>query len=105
MPEFLRRRSDVGEIVHFVLPEGPRRGECRPAMLIREQDPENGIVVLSIFTDGLADDPRFGAGPTRTVVNHCGEARPGTWHRRDECREITACRVRERGEARTQAPH
>ncbi len=105
MAKYLRRRADVGEIVHFVLPEGPRRGECRPAMLIREQDPENGILVLSIFTDGLADDPRFSAAPSRTVVNHGGDAQPGTWHHRDECRNVTASSVKDRGGTQASTSH
>ncbi len=96
MSNYLRRRADVGEIVHFVLPNGPRKGECRPAVLVREQDPENEILVLTIFTDGLSDDPKFSTAPVRSVVKHGEEAQPGTWHHRDECRQMTARRDMQR---------
>lgn len=81
----LRRRSDIGEIVHFVLAEGARRCECRPAIVVRSQDPENGQMVLHIFTDGLSDDSRFHDAMVRASVMHNDEMKPGSWHHREQC--------------------
>ena len=44
----------VGRIVHYVLKEGPSKGEHRPAIVVRVWDVEAGICQLQVFTDSDA---------------------------------------------------
>jgi hypothetical protein len=44
----------IGRVVHFVLPEGPHKGEHRPAIIVRVWSDE--MVNLQVFTDGQNDD-------------------------------------------------
>lgn len=75
----------AGRIVHYVLPEGPSKGEHRPAIVVRvwgQYEDAEGVplIQLQVFTDGLNDG--FTAGTEwRTSVHHdpTGE-QPGTWH-------------------------
>ena len=92
-----------GVIVHYVLgSEGPgngRRGEVRPAMVVRVWDDvgaadvpaaerqEPPLVQLQVFLDGTNDDPIDGAAltwrtsvPYATVPEDGGELVQGTWH-------------------------
>jgi hypothetical protein len=39
-----------GRIVHYVLPDGRRTGEHRPAMVIDVPDPEAGVAHLAVYT-------------------------------------------------------
>lgn len=90
-PAGYTRLIEIGDAVHYVLPDGPRAGECRPGVVIRVTDPASRTVVLYTITDGLADSPRFRDAPVRlTAREEVCEPRPGSWHFKEACR---ACRL------------
>lgn len=85
-----------GRIVHYILDEGPNRGEERPAIVVRVwrvQDwdgersvglpkaPENGCCNLQVFTDSEDGKNYNDALPAVMWVTSVlfGEG-PGTWH-------------------------
>lgn len=76
---------EVGDIVHYVLKEGPRSGECRPAMVVRVQDPATDTVVLEVFTDGLSDGPFFHNPQARLTARIGAPGEPGRLHTRGSC--------------------
>ncbi|MGA9771664.1 MAG: hypothetical protein WBV94_21720 [Blastocatellia bacterium] len=68
-----------GRIVHFVLPDGPRIGEHRPAIITKVWNADPGTVNLQVFMDGLRDN----GGTTRwfsSVLPDEENKREGTWH-------------------------
>ena len=79
-----------GRIVHYVLENGPSRGEHRPAIIVKvwEAHREQGTINLQVFTDGNNDvDPRepqsvsYGKGIAwATSVPYSEEPKPRTWH-------------------------
>ncbi len=75
-----------GRIVHYVLPDGRSKGECRPAIVVRvwrngSYPPENGLCQLQVFTDGSNDGDDYQGGIVwRTSIIHSHENGPGTWH-------------------------
>lgn len=76
-----------GRIVHFVLPDGPHKGEHRPAIVVkvwRQGDgtpPTNGYSNLLVFMDGTNDGPNFGGCVNwQTSVTFDQESKPRTWH-------------------------
>lgn len=80
--------SGPGAIYHYVLADGPRAGECRPAILVRWQDRENDIAVLHVLTDGLEDGPRFHDPHSRLVARRGETWQHGRFHAcsdRGEC--------------------
>lgn len=66
-------------IVLYTLPDGPRAGEERPAIIVRWQDEENRIAVLVVFTDALNDSPRFHDAIVRVSAKKGERGQPGTW--------------------------
>lgn len=66
-------------IVLYTLPDGPRAGETRPAIIVRWQDEANKIAVLIVFTDGLNDAPRFHDAVVRIVAKKGAPGEPGSW--------------------------
>jgi predicted RNA-binding protein with TRAM domain len=76
-----------GRVVHFVLPDGPHKGDHRPAIIVkvwRQGDgtpPANGYSNLVVFMDGTNDGGQFG-GCIRweTSVTHSDAPEPRTWH-------------------------
>jgi hypothetical protein len=72
----------VGRTVHYVLNEGPSKGEHRPAVIVRVWDKEpteKSVVQLQVFTDGSNDG--FENVIWRTSVpQDAADKLPGTWH-------------------------
>jgi len=64
----------VGSLTHYVLPDGPRQGEHRPAIVVRVVG--DGLN-LHIFNDN-ADASRFMGWDTN--VHYSDEHAPRTWH-------------------------
>lgn len=76
----------IGRIVHFVLPDGPGKGEHRPAIIVNIWDKASGKVNLQVFMDGSNDVPTYYrddyAPDTKweTSVHHSDTHEPRTWH-------------------------
>ena len=89
----------VGRTVHYVLPDGPSKGDHRPATIVRifESMKATGTINLQVFTDGLNDgfktafavmNGKEQVGVTtqtdlivwRTSVHYDENKAPGTWH-------------------------
>jgi len=68
----------VGQIVHYVLPDGPSIGECRPAVVVKVWG-TTSVVNLQIFTDRLNDDQDF-CVVWQTSVLYVPEKLDGGWH-------------------------
>jgi hypothetical protein len=48
----------IGRIVHYVLPEGHRKGEHRPAIIVKVWDEHptlESVIQLQVFLDGTND--------------------------------------------------
>lgn len=93
-----------GNLVHFVLADGPEHmhGQCRPALVVQDWDPtadgQFHMLNLVVFRDG-DNDHRILVGPSanrpaqyddslmewRTSVNHSLTHEFGTWHRPEDC--------------------
>jgi hypothetical protein len=76
-----------GRIVHYVLPDGPSKGQHRPAVVVRvwrEVSGCEGYVNLRLFMDGQNDMEYKTRDHTKyehlTSVCFSADARPGTWH-------------------------
>jgi hypothetical protein len=77
-------RPYAGGIVHFVLPDGPNRGQCRAAMITSTWDhsPSN----LRLYRDQAEDTPMGVSVESLPelrlpLVRHDEESQtPGTWH-------------------------
>lgn len=79
------RSPEVGEVVHYVMPDGASHGEDRPAIVVRVWSPHHPTVQLQVFTDGGNDGPEYASGVTwKTSVRYAGNREPGTWHRANE---------------------
>jgi hypothetical protein len=72
--------SGPGRMFHYVLADGPRAGECRPATLVRWQDRNAEVAVLHVLTDGLEDGPRFHDPHSRMVARRGEAGQPGRFH-------------------------
>ncbi|MHC4064975.1 MAG: hypothetical protein ACYSUI_10805 [Planctomycetota bacterium] len=71
---------EPGDLVHFVLDNGPRKGELRPAFVVRPVDSAPpGVLRLCILADDTLDGVRY-SGPTYLDVEHCRDRKLGTWH-------------------------
>lgn len=71
-----------GRIVHFVLPDGPNKGEHRPAIIVKVWDVSSvcdGYCNLMVFMDGYNDG---GASFLSWKTSKCySEGKePDTWH-------------------------
>jgi len=76
-----------GRIVHFVLPDGPHKGDHRPAIVVkvwRQGDGTpltNGYSNLLVFMDGTNDGDQFaGCLSWQTSVTFSEAPQPRTWH-------------------------
>jgi hypothetical protein len=82
-----------GRIIHYVLNEGPDKGQHRPAVIVRvwrsntpeggSKAPENGCSNLQVFTDSDADRKYNDELPPvmwKTSVLYDENCAPGTWH-------------------------
>lgn len=91
-----------GELVHFVLSDGPEHshGECRPALVVNDFGSigDNHMLNLIVFRDGDNDRRLIEEGHNgspnvfdrslmewRTSINHAHPKEFGTWHRAKEC--------------------
>ncbi len=73
--------SLVGETVHYVLPQGARAGECRPAIVLREIGHTHRYVNLMILSDGQADGLAWREYFVPTSgVPYSAEGGRHTWH-------------------------
>lgn len=86
-----------GRLVHYVLTEGPSKGQHRPALVVKvwregeaSYPPHDGTVQLAVFMDGTNDyayttkdiDPLYGQmiqWKTSVLFDDKTFA-PGTWH-------------------------
>lgn len=90
-----------GEIVHFVLPDGPKKlhGHCRNAVVARHEeqglisdllvfrDPKGRPLILS-GDDGEGELLRAAGARFRRGVHYAHPKEFGTWHRVSECATI-----------------
>lgn len=77
---------DVSHIVHFVLHEGPNKGQCRPGIVVRVWTQES--CNLQVFTDTdptQRDNDQIGPALWMTSVLHNPSKTAQTWHHRQEC--------------------
>lgn len=74
----------IAQIVHYVLLDGAKAGEHRPAVVV-VLDEETGVSDLQVFTNGTRDYAGVGADGLRAFdVPHSLNHEPGTWHRLSE---------------------
>ncbi len=70
-----------GRIVHYVLADGPSKGEHRPAIVVKVWSKDTGCCNLQVMTDYTNDGQQYAAGHLwATSVLPSEEATPGTWH-------------------------
>lgn len=82
-----------GNVVHFVLSDGPSAGEHRPAIIVRVWrlkneageviSPSNGLCQLQVFTDsdpGGNFNDRLHPVEWKTSIVYDESGKPGTWH-------------------------
>lgn len=72
-----------GRIVHFVLPDGPCKGEHRPAIVVKVWDRGGnaGTCNLQVFTDFDNDGSAYKGGQHwATSVVYSEEPKERTWH-------------------------
>ena len=68
-----------GRMVHYVLPDGVRKGEHRPAVIVKVWDHGHGTSNLQVFTDGMNDKTVNGL-EWKTSIMYSEDKMPGTWH-------------------------
>jgi hypothetical protein len=68
----------VGDLVHYVLPDGVHLGDRRAAVVVRVLG--DGAVNLQVFMDGDADGGQYPGG-LRWVGNVQEGELPGNWQR------------------------
>lgn len=68
----------VGVWVMFRLALGPRKGELRPAVIVRMNESDSSEARLAVFTDGGPDGFSYGACPTLVTAKYGTEL--GCWH-------------------------
>ena len=74
----------VGKIVHYILGDGPSKGECRPAIVVKIWNEETGSAQLIVFMDGTNDGlipGDFFLWATSVLPGKSG----GEWHFINEC--------------------
>ena len=75
-----------GRIVHFVTEHGPFVGECRPGIVVRLQDPANGIIRVRVFCDPIRDGYALQQLPDQVLsVPYGADGKNGTWHWPQAC--------------------
>jgi hypothetical protein len=87
-------------LVHYVLTEGPNRGQCRPAVVVRDWQEEDmrryGAVNpessqnLLVFVDGSNDNLGGGHVLWATSIHRTQDGAPGTWHDARDCEAVQA---------------
>lgn len=80
----------VGDITHVRLHDGPNRGECRAAMIVRVWSADHKMVNLELHPDGTNDGPQSTWLSSR---GHFSRQTPGNmmvWHWPWECAEEKA---------------
>jgi hypothetical protein len=79
----MKMRVSVGRIVHYILPDGPSKGEHRPAIVVyvwpESSYPGGDTVQLQVFTDGSNDGAIYESGIVWQTSVHEGTD-PCTWH-------------------------
>lgn len=74
----MSKQPSIGDIVLYVLPDGPHAGEDRPAFVV--QIWSGGYVNLQVFIDGTNDYPDYNGSVWATSIEHDEEMKPRTWH-------------------------
>jgi len=72
------RTPTIGDIVHYVLSDGPCRGQHRPAFVVQVWS--GGYVNLQVFVDGTNDYPDYSGSVWATSIERSDEYRPRSWH-------------------------
>ena len=78
-PIIVETSAEVGEDVLYVLPDGPNRGQVRPAKIILL--PGGGQALIYVFTAGSIDGIRW-VHPCNVLARYSHRKEPDTWHRR-----------------------
>src|SRR5438445_12683125 len=77
------QKPSIGRIVHFVLPDGPSKGEHRPAIIVRVWNDTYPGIQLQVFTDGSNDGEAYKSGiywATSVTYADPSENEPRSWH-------------------------
>lgn len=74
----------IGDVVLYVLPDGPHAGESRPAFVVQVWSA--GYVNLQVFIDGTNDDPHYNGSIWATSVERSDDMAPRSWHWPDGAR-------------------
>jgi hypothetical protein len=74
----------IGRVVHFVH-SGPTGVGCRPAVVIRVQDPRNEIYRLRVLLDEEVDSDRMGRCKETVSSMHDREKKVSSFHYLEEC--------------------
>jgi hypothetical protein len=87
--------SQVGDLVHYVLPLGPRRGECRAALVTRQIDLRGRDASLMVFAEPQDEVPVSDGGCVLfTSARHdAAFEKVGGWHHRDDCPTCALCGI------------
>lgn len=77
-----KNKVRMGDMVHYVLAEGPNMLSHRPAVVVRVWDHDAEMVQLQVYTDGTNDGPKYCSGIYwATSVHHSEATKYGhTWH-------------------------
>ena len=72
----------VGRMVHYVLEDGPSKGQVRPATVVRIwEGSAGGCCQLQVLTDGHNDGEQYAGGIAwKTSRLYDADGKPGTWH-------------------------
>lgn len=77
------KRITLGAIVLYKLPDGPRAGEERPAIIVRWPEPKNQTVAtLHVFADTFLDGERWAKTAIVDAAPRSDEAKHGHWRLR-----------------------
>lgn len=77
------QKPTVGQIVHYVLDDGPCRGEHRPAIVVNDWDGKYDRPNLIVFTDGTNDGNAYSTGiywATSVPYADPSENKQFSWH-------------------------
>ena len=74
----------TGEVVHFVLENGPDYGQCRPAIVVKAAKEKTEFSTLYVIAhEGGAWNPTEKEYYKASAYG--AEAKPGTWHPIEAC--------------------
>ena len=74
----------IGSMVHYILGNGPSKGECRPAVVVKIWNEESGSAQLIVFMDGTNDGLDLGDYVLWVTSVLPGNSH-GEWHFISEC--------------------